>query len=134
MLMRFNSLAFVASELMLTTSLAVAQVTKSLTGTASDAMCGAHHRVQGKSAAECAREYIKQGADFAFVNGGKLYTMKRNKSQFDKFAGENVAVEGRYLARQSGWIRFVRLSPRCQGSVTVVKTMAGEMHRDVHHH
>lgn len=132
--MCFNSLAFVASELMLTASLAVAQVTKSLTGTASDAMCGAHHMVQGKNAAKCARECVKQGSDFAFVNGGKLYTMKRNKIQFDKFAGENVAEKGRYSARQSRWIRFVRLSPRCQGSVIVVKTMAGEMHRDVHHH
>ena len=51
--------------------------------------------MQGKTAAECTRECVKQGSDFALVSGGKIYTMKGNKSQFDKFAGENVVVKGK---------------------------------------
>ena len=93
--MRFSSLALVMSGLILTSSLAVAQATKSLTGTVSDAMCGVHHMMQGKTAAQCTRECVKLGSDFALVSGGKVYTLKGNKSQFGKFAGENVIVKGK---------------------------------------
>ena len=58
--MRFNSLAFVASGLILTGSLAVAQATKSLTGTVSDAMCGKTHMMKGATAVKCTRECVKQ--------------------------------------------------------------------------
>ena len=51
--------------------------------------------MQGKTAAQCTRECVKQGSDFALVSGGKVYTLKGNKSQFDKFAGENVVVKGK---------------------------------------
>jgi hypothetical protein len=51
--------------------------------------------MQGKTAAECTRECVKQGSDFALVSGGKVYTLKGNKSQFDKFAGESVVVKGK---------------------------------------
>ena len=50
--------------------------------------------MQGKTAAQCTRECVKQGSDFALVSGGKVYTLKENKAQFDKFAGENVIVKG----------------------------------------
>ena len=60
-LMRFNSLSFVASGLLLTASLAVAQATHTLTGTVSDAMCGKKHMMAGKSAAECTRSALKRG-------------------------------------------------------------------------
>ncbi len=63
--MRFNSLAFVTSGLILTASLAVAQATKSLTGTVSDAMCGKTHMMKGESAAQCTRECVKSGSDYA---------------------------------------------------------------------
>jgi hypothetical protein len=57
-------------------------------------MCGAHYMMQGKTPAQCTRECVKQGSDFAPVGGGKVYTLKGNKTQFDKFAGENVIVKG----------------------------------------
>jgi len=78
----------------LSTVAASAQSNRTLTGTVSDAMCGAHHMMQGKTPAQCTRECVKQGSDFALVSGGKVYTLKGNKTQFDKFAGENVIVKG----------------------------------------
>ena len=73
---------------------ASAQSNQTLTGTVSDAMCGAHHMIQGLTPAQCTRECVKQGSDFALVSGDKVYTLKRDKTQFDKFAGQNVAVKG----------------------------------------
>lgn len=66
--MRFNSLALVTAGLLLTTPFAVAQATRTLTGTVSDAMCGAHHMMKGATAAQCTRECVKQGSDFALIN------------------------------------------------------------------
>src|SRR5216684_3618064 len=72
-----------------------AQAPQTLTGTVSDAMCGAHHMMKGATAAQCTRECVKQGSDFALVSGGKVYTLNGDKAQFDKFAGENVVVKGK---------------------------------------
>ena len=58
-------------------------------------MCGAHHMMQGATAAQCTRECVKQGSDFALVSAGKVYTLKGDKSQFDKFAGQNVTIKGK---------------------------------------
>jgi hypothetical protein len=93
--MRFNSLTFVATGLLLTASLAVAQATKTLTGTVSDVMCGKKHMMAGKSAAECTRECVKEGSDYALVTGDKVYTLKGDKAAIDKFAGANVVVKGK---------------------------------------
>jgi len=72
-----------------------AQATQTITGTVSDAMCGAHHMMKDATAAQCTRQCVKQGSDFALVSGGKVYTLKGDKAQFDKFAGENVVVKGK---------------------------------------
>ena len=72
-----------------------AQATQTLTGTVSDAMCGAKHMMKDATAADCTRECVKKGSDFALVSGGKVYTLKGDKAQFDKFAGENVVVKGK---------------------------------------
>ncbi len=72
---------------------ASAQSSQTLTGTVSDTMCGAHHMMQGASAAQCTRECVKQGSDFALVSAGKVYTLKGDKSQIDKFAGQNVTIK-----------------------------------------
>jgi hypothetical protein len=58
-------------------------------------MCGAHHMMKDATAAQCTRECVKQGSDFALVSGGKVYTLKGDKAQFDKFAGENFVVKGK---------------------------------------
>jgi len=93
--MRFNALAFITSGLILTASLAFAQTSKSLTGTVSDAMCGKTHLMKGESAAQCTRECVKSGSDYALVVGDKVYTLKGNKTAIDKFAGANVIVKGK---------------------------------------
>jgi hypothetical protein len=72
-----------------------AQSTQTITGTVTDAMCGAHHMMKDATAAECTRACIKQGSDFALASNGKVYILRGDKSQFDKLAGENVVVRGK---------------------------------------
>jgi hypothetical protein len=79
----------------LSTVAASAQSSQTLTGTVSDAMCGAHHMIQGLAPAQCTRKCVKEGSDFALVSGGKAYTLKGDKSQFDKLAGQNVIIKGK---------------------------------------
>jgi hypothetical protein len=38
---------------------AFAQSSQAITGTMTDAMCGAHHMMQGKTPAQCTRECVK---------------------------------------------------------------------------
>ena len=45
--------------------------------------------------AQCTLACVKHGSDFALVSGDKVYTLKGDKSQFDKFAGQNVTVKGK---------------------------------------
>lgn len=71
-----------------------AQSAQTLTGTVSDSMCGAKHMMPNASAAECTRGCVKHGADYALVSGSKVYTLKGNKAQLDKYAGQNVTVKG----------------------------------------
>jgi hypothetical protein len=58
-------------------------------------MCGVHHMMKDATAAQCTRECVKQDSDFALVSGGKVYTSKGDKAQFDKFAEENVVMKGK---------------------------------------
>ena len=93
--MRFNSFALVTAGLVLTASFALAQATETLTGTVSDAMCGKKHMMKGESAAQCTRDCVKEGSDYALVVGDKVYTLKGDKAAIDKFAGANVVVKGK---------------------------------------
>jgi hypothetical protein len=72
-----------------------AQSAQTITGTVTDAMCGAHHGMAGMSAADCTRECIKHGSDYALASGDKVYTLKGDKTQFDKYAGQTVQVKGK---------------------------------------
>jgi hypothetical protein len=93
--MRFGSFALVTAGLVLTASFAFAQATETLTGTVSDAMCGKKHMMKGESAAQCTRDCVKEGSDYALVVGDKVYTLKGDKAAIDKFAGANVVVRGK---------------------------------------
>jgi hypothetical protein len=86
-------------SVVLSTVVVFAQSGQTLTGTVSDAMCGAHHMMQGATAAECTRACIKQGSDFALFSGGKVYRLNGDKSQFDRFAGQNVTVKGKVAGK-----------------------------------
>ena len=69
---------------------------QTFTGTVSDTMCGAHHTMMpGLADDQCTRACVKTGADFALVVGAKVYTLKGNKADFDKFAGQRAKVTGK---------------------------------------
>ena len=82
-----------APALLLSTAAAFGQA-QTMSGTITDAMCGAHHMMKGETPAQCTRDCVKEGSDFALLSKGKVYTLKGDKSQFDKYAGENVTVKG----------------------------------------
>lgn len=67
---------------------------KTLTGVVSDSMCGAKHMAKDKTPAQCTRECVKAGSDYALVVGDKIYTLKGNRSELDKYAGTRVTVKG----------------------------------------
>jgi hypothetical protein len=67
---------------------------KTLTGTVSDSMCGAHHMEKDKSASECTRECVKKGTKYALVVGEKVYTLDGHEEELDKLAGERATVKG----------------------------------------
>ncbi len=73
---------------------AFAGAEQTFNGTVSDAMCGKTHMIKNTSAATCTRECVKKGSDYALVIGDKVYALKGDKSQIDKFAGEQASVTG----------------------------------------
>ena len=69
--------------------------TATMTGTVSDAMCGAKHMM--KDAAACTRACVKKGADYALVVKDKVYTLKADdaqKAELSKLAGKSATVTG----------------------------------------
>ena len=67
---------------------------KTLTGTVSDSMCGAHHMEKDKSADDCTRECVKKGTKYALVIGKKVYALDGHEAELDKLAGERATVKG----------------------------------------
>jgi hypothetical protein len=67
---------------------------QTFTGVVSDNMCGKQHMAKDKSAAQCTRECVKTGSDYALVVGDKMYTLKGDKAQIDRFAGEKATMTG----------------------------------------
>jgi len=91
--MHLRTLAL-ASGLLLAAAGALPQSAQTLTGTVTDAMCGAKHMMTNVSPAQCTRECVKQGSEYALVSGGKVYTLKGDPKELDKYAGQNVTVTG----------------------------------------
>ena len=91
--MQIKFLAPVAA-LALSAAALMAQAPQTLTGTVTDSMCGARHMMKDKTPAECTRECIKQGSDYALASGDKVYTLKGDKAKFDRFAGQSVSIKG----------------------------------------
>ena len=57
-------------------------------------MCGAQHMMKNATPAQRTRECVKRGSDFALVSGTKVYTLKGDKTQLDKYAGQKVTIKG----------------------------------------
>ncbi len=91
--MKISSLSVVYSVLLIA-STAFAESSTTVTGVISESMCGAHHMMKDVSAAQCIRVCVKQGSDFALVVGDKVYTLKGDKAQFDRLAGQTVTIKG----------------------------------------
>lgn len=96
-------LALGAFALLLTSTMAFTQATgktekagkaATLTGVVSDSMCGPKHMMPDKSAAECTRACVKGGSDYVLMVGKKMYTLRGNAAELDKYAGERVTVKG----------------------------------------
>ncbi len=94
--MRFQSIKSVLlfSTLVLGAANLTAQSSAKFTGTLTDSMCGKKHATPTAASMKCTKECLKGGADYALVSGDKVYTLKGDKAELDKFAGEAVTVEG----------------------------------------
>jgi hypothetical protein len=44
--------------------------------------------------ADCTRECVKTGSDYALVVGDKIYPLKGDKAELDKYAGQRATVKG----------------------------------------
>ena len=70
---------------------------QTLTGTVSDAMCGAKHQMPGKPG-DCARMCAQHGSKYTLVVGDKVYTLETSeKAALDKLndlAGAKATVSG----------------------------------------
>lgn len=90
-----NRFAIIAGTIALSVTAVFAQTSsQSFSGTISDAMCGAQHMMKNATPAECTRECVKRGSDYALVSGTRVYTLKGDKTQLDKFAGQKVTIQG----------------------------------------
>ena len=90
-----KSVTSILTVLVLVTTLALpvlaADKEQTLTGTVSDAMCGAKH---SGDAATCTRGCVKKGSSYALVVGDKVYTLKGGEKDLDKLAGQQATVTG----------------------------------------
>lgn len=81
----------IIAALSLTTAMARAEQFR---GTVTDSMCGKQHMMKNVSASECTRTCVKSGSDYALAVGDKIYVLKGDKAQLNKFAGSLVVVSG----------------------------------------
>lgn len=93
--MQIRPLTFTAAMITLGTAALLAQSAQTFMGSVTDSMCGAHHMMKNATAAECTRKCVKAGSEFSLATGNKVYTLKGDKAQLDKLAGENVTVKGK---------------------------------------
>jgi len=96
-LWRIATLLSALMLLALFTLTASAAKPQTFTGKVSDAMCGAHHMMEGDPAG-CLRSCIAKGSKYALVVGDKVYTLessdKDTLDQLDKLADQNAKVTG----------------------------------------
>jgi hypothetical protein len=67
---------------------------KTFKGVVTDSACGARHMTSGKSAAECTRECVAKGANYALVDGDRVYRLEGNIADMDRMAGQRTQVSG----------------------------------------
>jgi hypothetical protein len=67
---------------------------KTFVGAVTDTICGAKHMMKNMTDAECARRCVEHGGDYALAVGPKIYTLRGNKDEIGKLAGQQVKVTG----------------------------------------
>ena len=76
---------------------ALAAKSDSVTGTVTDAMCGAKHMMEGDAVA-CLRACVAKGSNYALIVGDKVYTLntkdKALQDKLDKLANAKATVKG----------------------------------------
>jgi len=78
-----------------------------LNGIVSDSMCGSTHVTKKDGEAECTRDCVKWGADYALMVGKKMYILKGHPAELDKFAGGEVVVKGEMVRRNTIVVEWV---------------------------
>ena len=91
----YREILSLVAGLIMGTVAGYSQSSQTLTGTVSDSMCGAKHMMTNVTPAQCTRECVKQGSDYALVIGDKVYTLKGSTKELDKYAGQSVTVTGK---------------------------------------
>lgn len=67
---------------------------KTFVGAVTDTICGAKHMMKNMTDAECATRCVEHGGDYALAVGSKIYTLRGNKDEIGKLAGQQVKVTG----------------------------------------
>ena len=67
---------------------------QSLSGVVSDETCGATHKIQNMTPAECTRLCVRHGQSYALVVGKDVYLLHGHEAELEKLAGEHVTVKG----------------------------------------
>jgi len=68
---------------------------QTFSGVLTDVHCGARHASKSHlSAGDCTRVCLKQGSQWALVDGEKTYTLTGDSPVLDRLAGERVTVFG----------------------------------------
>lgn len=77
-----------------------------LTGIVSDSVCGGDHGIMAPGDPECTRACVQLGAQYALMVGKlkigkKMYLLRGHEPDLERFAGKEVRVKGRALARDT---------------------------------
>ena len=89
-----KSKLIVILTLVLGAAIAAVAAPTTITGVITDDMCSKKHMMPGKSDAECVRECVKAGANYAVVSEGKVYILKGKEDKLNELAGKKVVVTG----------------------------------------
>jgi hypothetical protein len=65
-----------------------------LKGVVSDTACNAKHVSNDKTAAECARNCVRHGAQYALISGEKVYLLEGDLVEVGELAGQRAEVVG----------------------------------------
>jgi hypothetical protein len=74
---------------------APAPAVKTYHGMVTCSRCGAKHPATlGRGASDCVRTCVRSGADFALIDGDKIYRLKGDLSLIKKVAGQRAEISG----------------------------------------